>query len=364
MLTLVQCESNSTGNTDSEQAEKMLTFLKNVSESESKLEMIDAILETRGMDLIIEQQNKMATINKAQYRILLLSLQNEEMLEIEPVDSSVRAKLGVQRLKNNVAPALKWAIENVDLLEDRLTFLNDLDIGSQAKALADSFLPEPLRSIPTIFFVIGGRAGYYAGDECIYMDLLNMSYSPKGVKPFVESDIIDFFAHEMHHVGYGDLSKSKRSQLRLNKGENRAFGLISGLVAEGSATFLINGHRDLDLIRNNRRYVKYYNLENDLREICESILHSILSGQIQDDDEYSDATEPLLGMGYHAAGAIITNIIYQTGGLEAIMRVLSDPRLFLKEYNRAAESMMNNSDSDTIYLFDDELVNVVANMGQ
>ena len=364
MLALFQCASSHKGKTNSEQAELMLAFLREVSQGKPNSEIIDAILETKGMSLIIDQQNKRATISRDQYRNLLISLLNEKLPDIEPVDSTERAKLGAQRLRNNVWPALKWAIENVGLLEDRLNFLNDLDIASQAKSIADSYLPEPLRSIPEMFFVVGGRAGFYAGDDCIYMDLLNMSYSTKGVKPLVESEIIDFFAHEMHHIGYRNLSKNIRGQLRLDEMEGRAFEFISGLVAEGSATYLINGHCDINLIKSHRRYIRYFELEKDLREICEGILRSILDGHIVNDDDYSKATKQLLGMGYHAAGSMIMHVIHQANGLEHIMRVLQDPRLLLIEYNKAAGDLMAESESNSIYLFDEELVKAVTNIGQ
>ncbi|MFX1265695.1 MAG: DUF5700 domain-containing putative Zn-dependent protease, partial [Promethearchaeota archaeon] len=170
--------------------------------------------------------------------------------------------------------------------------------------------------------------------------------------------------HEMHHVGYHDLSSYKFSQLRLNEKQSRVYGFVSGLVAEGSATYLINGHRDMDFIRNNRRYAGYFNLDDDLREICEDILQSILNGHIENDDDYSKATEPLLGMGYHAAGSMIMHVIYHAGGLEPVMRVLQDPRLLLIEYNGAAEKLMTESKSDSIYLFDEELVDIISHMGQ
>ncbi|UCG51634.1 MAG: hypothetical protein JSW58_15850 [Candidatus Latescibacterota bacterium] len=361
---LVACAGSHTVNTDFEHADLMLEFLRNMSEGELDSVLVDTILETKGMDLIIEQQNRRARINKAQYRTLLSSLLNDEVPDIEPVDSTERAKLGVRRLRANVWPALKWAIDNVDLLEERLAFLRDLNVGSRAKKLADSFLPQPLRSIPKIFFVVGGRAGYYAGDDCIYMDLLNMSYSPKGVKPLVESKIIDFFAHEMHHVGYQDLRNKILSQLSLNETHDRAFGFVSGLVAEGSATYLINGHCDIDLIKNDRRYAEYFTLENDLREISEGILNSILDGHIENEDDYSKATEQLLGMGYHSAGSLIMHVIYQADGLEAIMEVLQDPRRLFVEYNKAAEGLMAKPGSDSLYLFDEDLVEMVAHMGQ
>ena len=361
---LVQCANSRARKTDFAQAELMIAYLRGISQGKSDSEMVDAILETKGMDLIIKQQNVMATIDKAQYRDLLSSLRDEEAPDIKPLDSTERAKLGVSRLKNNIWPSLKWAVKNVDLLEDRLVFLNDLDVGSQAKAIADSFLPEPLHSIPAIFFVMGGRAGFYAGDDCIYMHLLSMSYSPKGVKPLVESDIISFFAHEMHHVGYGELRNNKLSQLSMDQAEKRAFGFVSGLVAEGSATFLINGHRDIDFIKNHRRYAKYFGLEDDLRKICEDILQSVLSDDTKNDDDFNRAREPLLGMGYHAAGSVIMDVIYREGGKEPVMRILRDPRRLLAEYNNAARSLMEESDSNTIYLFNEELAHTIAHLGQ
>ncbi len=359
-----QCAGGKTGKADSEQAELMLELLRNASEGELDSALANAVMETKGMDLIIEQQNKMATISKAQYRILLLSLPNEKVPAIEPVDSTERAKLGLQRLRKNVWPMLKWAMENVNLLEDRLAFLGGLDVEGKAKKIADSFLPEPLQSIPRIFFVMGGRAGFYASDDCVYMDMLSMSYSPKGVKPLVESDIIDFFAHEMHHVGYSTLRNDRLSRLELNEMEKRAFGFLSGLVAEGSATYLISGHGDINSIIGNRRYARYFDLDRDLREICEDILHSVMDGRIENDDDYSKAIEPLLGMGYHSAGSIIMHVIDEAGGQKSIMRVLQDPRLFLAEYNKAAEDLMARSEPDSIYLFDEDLANILANIGR
>jgi len=172
------------------------------------------------------------------------------------------------------------------------------------------------------------------------------------------------FAHEMHHIGYRNLSKNIRGQLRLDEMEGRAFEFISGLVAEGSATYLINGHCDINLIKSHRRYIRYFELEKDLREICEGILRSILDGHIVNDDDYSKATKQLLGMGYHAAGSMIMHVIHQANGLEHIMRVLQDPRLLLIEYNKAAGDLMAESESTSIYLFDEELVKAVTDIGQ
>lgn len=360
---LVRCATDRGGRTDSEQAERMFAFLKSVSAGEPDLEMLDAVLDTRGMELIVEQQNRRATIDKAQYRDLLLGLQDAEAPDIQPVDPGERAQLGVRRLKLQVWPGLKWATRNVELLENRLALVKGMDVADQARTIASSFLPEPLRETPEVFLVAGGRAGFYAGDDCIYMDLLNMSFSPDGVKPLVESDIIEFFAHEMHHIGFGALSRSRLDQLRLNEMQQRAYGFVSGLVAEGSATYLINGHRDIERIRSHRHYAEFFESETDLREICEDVLRSIEDGRIENDDDYSRATEPLLGMGVHAAGSLIVQVIDQAGGLDPVMGVLQDPRRLLLEYNDAARELMTQSESDSIYLFDEEVVNMVADMG-
>jgi len=346
------------------QAELMISFLQHVSAGKVNPGMIDAILETRGMDLIIEQQNRRAKVNKAQYHKILSHLLDKDAPDLDPVDSSERAKLGVKRLKQAIWLYLKWGVKNGDLLKKRLIFLKDLNIAFLAKKKADLFLPEPLVSIPEIYVVAGGKAGFAASENCIYMDLLNMSYSKQDAKPLIESEIIDYFAHEMHHVGFHKLSHNLINRLKLDEVQKVVYGFVAGLVAEGSATYLINGHQDFSSIKNNRRYIKYFNLEKGLLEICEGVLHSIFNGNIQGEDDFSLATKELLGMGYHAAGSQMIHVIDQAEGVEAIMKILKDPRLFFIKYNEAAKRLMAKPGTHSYYLFKKKLVNTIKNLGQ
>jgi hypothetical protein len=338
------------------QAELMLSFLQNIKEGSISEDLIDSILKSKGMELIVDQQNRRGNINKVQYRDLMLNLMQEKAPEIEPVNASERSKLGARRLKEEIWMVLKWGLENVDLLRQQLDSLKRMDIFGQAKEIAETFLPEPLKEIPEIYFVAGGRAGFFASENCTYMDFMVMSFSrSRRGEPFIsEIEIIDYFAHEMHHVGYSRLKEKIRMA---TKDENleRAIGFISGLISEGSATYMINNHRSIDMMKSNRRYARYFELEGGLLQTCQGILISILNGDIQSDDDYSKATEPLLGMGYHAAGSLMMSVIDQVGGLETIFRILQDPRLFLVEYNRAAENLNSKSGQDMKYIYNEKI---------
>jgi hypothetical protein len=81
------------------QAELMISFLQNVSGGQANPGMIDSIVDTRGMELIIEQQNRSAKINKAQYHKMLSHLLDKDAPDLYPFDGSAGAKLSVKRLK-------------------------------------------------------------------------------------------------------------------------------------------------------------------------------------------------------------------------------------------------------------------------
>jgi hypothetical protein len=108
----------------------------------------------------------------------------------------------------------------------------------------------------------------------------------------------------------------------------------------------------------------FFNLEKGLLEICEGVLQSIFNGKIQGENDFSLATKQLLGMGYHAAGSQMMHVIDQAEGVEVIMKILEDPRLFFIKYNEAAKSLMAKPGSHSYYLFKKELVTAVKNLGQ
>jgi hypothetical protein len=338
------CSDPEPHQTNFTQADLMLHIMKSASEGQIDSACIDEMLITQGMNLIIEQQNVRGRIEKSQYDTLLSGLNSDQSPMIQPIDSSQKAKLGAKRLNEQIWIILKWGTSNVDSLEYRLNHLKKLKIGRQAELLAESFLPVPINSIPGIYFVMGGRAGFYAGEKNIFMDVLNMSFSCDNRKENFISDkeIMNYFAHEMHHIGYSNLRKRQYDNLIL--------------------TYLISWNKDIDVMKN--RYRKFYDMGDGLLDICSTVLESIFQGNIKTDDDYSLATQPLLGMGYHAAGSKMIHIVYQSGGLKAIMRILEDPRTFIVEYNNAAQNLRQNPESDKQHLFDSDLAIRVSNIGK
>jgi hypothetical protein len=358
------CSDPEPHQTNFTQADLMLHIMKSASEGQIDSACIDEMLITQGMNLIIEQQNVRGRIEKSQYDTLLSGLNSDQSPMIQPIDSSQKAKLGAKRLNEQIWIILKWGMTHIDSLEFRLNHLKKLKIGRQAELLAESFLPVPINSIPGIYFVMGGRAGFYAGEKNIFMDVLNMSFSCDNRKENFISDkeIMNYFAHEMHHIGYSNLRKRQYDNLILDDNETRALGFISGLLSEGSATYLISWNKDIDVMKN--RYRKFFDMGDGLLDICSQILESIFQGKIKNVDDYSLATRPLLGMGYHAAGSRMIHIIYQAGGLKPIMKIMEDPRTFVVEYNNAAKNVMQNPESDKQYLFDSDLAIRVSKIGK
>jgi hypothetical protein len=349
---------------DYSQAEIMVDFLRGASEGRLDIDLIDSIMASEGTSLIIEQQNRRAQIDSAQYRRILEGVLNQDAPTVAPLDSTERALLGVHRLQNEVWRVLKWGIENIGLLEKELIRLKEMDVAPESMAIAESYLPYPLGSPPSILFVAGGRAGFFAADNSIYMDLLLMSFSKtrRGEPLISRKEVVAYFAHEMHHVGFHSLMDRLRGSLTLEKRGERALVFISGLVAEGSATYLINGDRNIENIKEGKSYAKFFEMDGGLLRLCDEVLRAILDREIENDDEYFVATRPLLGMGFHAAGSLMMHVIDRGSGLESIKKILEDPRLLLQEYNSAVEKIQSSPATDGVYRFDEETTERIAEL--
>jgi hypothetical protein len=196
------------------------------------------------------------------------------------------------------------------------------------------------------------------------MDILVVSFSrARREEPFISKrEITTYFAHEMHHVGFRAQMDRLRRSLTLDEVSERALGFVAGLVSEGSATYLINGNRKIETLREGRSYAKFFTMGDDLLRLCGEIVESILNGEIEDDDDYSIATQPLLGMGLHAAGAAMMHVIDLGSGIESIMKVIGDPRLLLLEYNLAAEKIQTEPHTQRVYRFDRETTERLASL--
>ena len=337
----------------------MLDLLERASKGAVDDAAVAAVLAEPGTGLIIGQMNLMRRVTENQYATILRSIRSDEAPEIAPADDSERAQRGVAGLTQNVWPNLRWGLANTALLAERIEEIKTIDVYDTARDRAMALLPEPVEVSAEVFVVMGGRAGAaaLAGDK-VYVDILMLSHlDAMGRRPYdAEKDLVDFFAHEMHHVGYREILESHRESLDLDAGEDLTYSLLSSVVSEGSATYLVSGHRDLEgTLSDSGAMLKLSEQGDELLGDCERVLLATQSGEITDREAYDAATGFLLGAGAHVAGTLMLSRIDDHGGLEAVMGVLADPRKLLVEYNAAA--------AEGDYVFDAELADAVAGIG-
>jgi len=352
---------------DFSQAELMLDFLQGIAKGEHDPGKIEAILKAEGTDLVIMQMNIMRKVTKDQYRQVLNGLIEGTLPDILPADSSERSIRGIHGLIKNVWPALQWAIINEKILNERLNTLKSLNLYDDARSLMLKYLPEPVGISPLLFFVIGGRAGAAAlAGERIYYDLNVMSFSrARKNMPFTDKkEIMEFFAHEMHHLAMRKILKKKRSSLNLDDNQKILFSFISSFISEGSATYLISEHRDIEKMRGKSSYSGILDKSDELLSTCEGIVHSIIEGKIRTDEDYDKATAPFIGNTYHSIGSLMLSVIERVNGLEPIMEIMSDPRKLLSEYNKAAKDLKLTDKDASLYLFDSKLAKRILTIGE
>jgi hypothetical protein len=166
----------------------------------------------------------------------------------------------------------------------------------------------------------------------------------------------------MHHLGLSQIRAEHRAVLDLDTRENLAYGLLSSVVSEGSATYLINGHRDFQRVLAGSGSISRLAGEGDgLLASCGRVLSALQAGEITDREQYDAATDFLLGSGAHTAGALMLSRIDRGSGLDTIMAVVADPRKLLIEYNRAVGRIESR---EAFHSFDPELAASVAVLGK
>ena len=319
---------------DLSQADTMLALLRARPPTPAH---IDAVMAAPGTALIVKQQNLSRRVTAAQYRTTLSAITADTAPAIEPADIGERAKRGVAGLRDDVWPALHWGAANADILAERLAAIRTLDVGPAATRLAVDWLPEPTSPTVRLHVVMGGRAGAAAIERDIYFDVLAMSHRASvGASSYPSpAEIVEFFAHETHHVGFAAQVDRHRRTLRLGAADGRAYDLLVMLVSEGSATYLINAHRDLDRMRSDPQYRDHLADPSRLLATYERLLVDILEHGL-DGDGYETALTPLVGSGFHSAGAVILDAIYRSAGRAGVLSVLRDPRQLLVEYAKTS----------------------------
>lgn len=339
---------------DDSQARLVLRFLGAVEKNEDAKPLIDSIMAAPGTGLVIAQQNLSRRVSAAEYREVLVAFAEHRDPRIAVDTTDPRAVKGREGLLHDVLPTFRWGAEHLDLLAARLDTIGGLDIDAAARRMALENLPERVPLEVSEYLVMGGRAGAAATAGGIYFDVLVTSHRSGDHFP-APGQVVEFFAHELHHVGMEAILDSRERRLRLDDEARRALDLVRGLVMEGSASYLINGHRDLAAMRIDPGLAA----PGDDRERMARV-ERILSGVLEShwtDVQYERAMTDFTGNSLHMTGAAMLDAIWHAGGRKAVMAVLLDPRLLLGRYD---ETVARTTSS---YRFPEDLAHRLAELG-
>jgi hypothetical protein len=347
------------GAPDFSQAEAMLQLLRSCHEKTVPAGAIDGVPSLPGTGLVVQQQNISRRVTMQQYREVLQAACAGKVAEVKPAEAGARAEKGVAGLTQDVGPSLVWGRDHIALLESQLAELRRNQAIGDAIPLARKYLPEQVPLAPKLYIVMGGRAGAAAIDEQLYFDVLisvwrNSHGTAAAVSP---AGVVEFFAHETHHLGYGQILDRKRDSLALTPAEAQAWGFLVATMMEGSATLLINGHEKLDDLEKQPDVRPYLAKVPKLLPEMQDILRDALKGPIPD-ESYAEASSAFFDMGYHAAGAVLLAAIEKKRGLGGVMDVMADPRRLLAAYNECA------SESTVAFKFDPALAEQMAHIGE
>lgn len=318
---------------DDTQARVFLRYLGAVAEHRDARALIDTVMASRGTALIIAQQNLVRRVSAAEYREVLTALAEGREPDLQFDRTDPRSLKGAEGLVRDVLPALKWGSGHVEQLQARLTDLAALDVEAKARDLTLANLPESVPLDVPLLLVMGGRAGAAATGDGIYFDVLVTSFRAPDRFPGPDQ-VVEYFAHEMHHVGLGRIVERRERSLHLDDASTRALSLVSGLAAEGGASYLINGHRNLAAMRQDPTTSAPGTDAERMQEV-ERALTAILEGA-QSPAAYDQALAKLSGNALHLTGAAMLDAIWRDRGRAGVMTVLRDPRRLLLDYDQSA----------------------------
>ena len=341
----------------------MLEWLRSCHANQVTPAEMERVISLPGTELVVGQQNISRRVTMQQYREVLQAACSGKIADIKPAEPGTRADKGVTGLIEDVAPSLIWGRDHVPLLESRLTELRrNQSIGDaipRARKYLPQQVPQPLALAPKLYVVMGGRAGAAAIEDQLYFDVLITAWrtSRGSSVPMSPAEVVEFFAHETHHLGYGQILDHKHDSLKLTPAEDQAWNLLVATMMEGSATLLINAHEKLTDLEKQPDIGPYLAQVPDLLPAMGNLLRDALKGPLPDED-YERASAPFLNMGYHATGAVLLAAIEKKRGLAGVMDVMADPRLLLKAYNDCA------SESTVAFKFDTALAEQVVHIGE
>lgn len=341
----------------------MLEFLRSCHAGQASMEEMDKVLALSGTGLVVGQQNISRRVTAQQYRDVLWAACAGKIADVKPAEPGARGEKGAAGLTQDIAPSLIWGRDNIPLLESHIADLRGNRSIGDAIPLARKFLPQQapqqIPLAPKLYVVMGGRAGAAAIDNQLYFDVLITAWraSRAAAPPMDPAEVVEFFAHETHHLGYGQILDRKRDSLNLTPGEAQAWDFLVAVMMEGSATLLINGHERLDELAKQSDVRPYLAKVPELLPAMQNVLNSALKGPMPEED-YAQASSAFFDMGYHATGAVLLAAIEKKRGLPGVMDVMADPRRLLTAYNDCA------GESSVAFKFDPALAERVAHIGQ
>lgn len=337
----------------------MLALLRDCRDGHATVSEIDRAMALPGTTLVISQQNISRRVTAEEYREVLEAACAGRIAAPKPAGTGERAQKGVAGLTQDVAPSMLWGRDHLAQLDSSLSELERYPSMDGSIGLARKYLPEPVPLDPKLYVVMGGRAGAAAIENNLYFDVLISSWrASRGTSaPVTPRAVVEFFAHETHHLGYGQILDRRRSNLRLTPAENQVWSFLSSILMEGSATLLINGHEKLSDLEGQPDIRPYLSKAPELLRGMQKVMQAAFAGPLSD-EAYAEATAPYLDMGYHATGAVLLAAIKKKRGLERVLRVMSDPRTLLNEYNACADK------STVRFRFNEYLAKRTSRMGE
>ena len=262
-----------------------MELLRSCHDSTATTTAIDRVLSLPGTGLVVQQQNISRRVSVQQYREGLQAACAGKIADVKPAERGVRAEKGVAGLTQDVGPSLVWGRGNIPLLESRLAELRSNQSIGKAIAVARKYLPEHDSSAqipltPKLYIVMGGRAAAAALQDQLYFDVLISAWrTSRGMSlPMSSEQVVEFFAHETHHLGYGQILDHKRDSLAMSPAETQVWDFLVATMMEGGATLLINGHEKLDDLENQPDVQPYLANVPDLLAAMEKVLRSALRG--------------------------------------------------------------------------------------
>jgi hypothetical protein len=365
LLGLVATQVQAQTAPDFTQAQAMLEFLRSCHASQASEEDMGKVLALAGTGLVVGQQNISRRVTAQQYREVLWAACGGKVADVKPAEPGARGEKGVAGLTQDVAPSLIWGRDNIPFLESQIAELRGNRSIGDAIPLARKYLPqqtslaEQIPLAPKLYVVMGGRAGAAAIEDQLYFDVLITAWrASRGTSPpMTPAEVVEFFAHETHHLGYGRILDRKRDSLHLSPAEAQAWDFLVAVMMEGSATLLINGHERLDELAKQSDVRPYLAKVPELLPAMQNVLNSALKGPMPEED-YAQASSAFFDMGYHATGAVLLAAIEKKRGLPGVMDVMADPRRLLAAYNDCA------SESTLAFKFEPALAERVAHIGQ